>query len=280
MQAALTRFDIAALQSMYENFYRDPCSKGLVGWPRSWGGASDREHIREAELSIMREETLYRIECWRTHTGGRYSISALESPDIGRPFGVRIDGTFIVPRSEYHHACACRIVELTSPGSSFVEIGGGYGAMAYYLLRAATKIRYTGFDLPETLALAAYYLGNAFPERALILYGEEANAIDQLPPGAIVLMPPWKIANLPDKSVDATFSSHLLCDLDPVAQTRYLTEIARFTKSLLVNCGREDDATIQAFEQHFHGIERRRTAWHLYRDPEAMECEQLLQPRH
>jgi hypothetical protein len=279
VQAALTKFDIATLQSMYKNFYRDPCSKGLVGWPRSWSHASNREHIDEAELHIMREETLYRIGCWRTHTGRMYPTSALESPDIGRPFGVWIDETFIVPRSEYHHSCACRVGELTNSGSRVVEVGGGYGAMAYYLLRAATSIQYTGFDLPETLALAAYYLGSAFPERTLVLYGEEADAIDQLPPGVIVLLPPWKIANLPDKSVDVTFSSHLLCDLDPVAQKRYLTEIARSTKGFLVNCGREDDPTVKAFEQHFHGIERRRTAWHLYRDPEAMECEQLLQPR-
>jgi putative sugar O-methyltransferase len=280
VQAALTRFDIAGLQRMYEKFYRDPCSKGLVGWPRSWKGAGDREHINEAELRAMREETLYRIEYWRTQTGGKYPVSALESPHVGKPFGVCIDGTLVVSRSEYHHACAHRIAELTGPESRVVEIGGGYGAMACFLLAAAPGIRYAGFDLPETLALAAYYLGCAFPERRLVLYGEEGDALDQLPPDAIVLLPPWKMVSLAEKSVDATFSSHLLCDLAPLAQEQYLAEIARFTRGLLLHYGRDDDAAVNAFERHFERIERRRTAWHFYRDPHARECELLLRPRH
>jgi hypothetical protein len=111
-----------------------------------------------------------------------------------------------------------------------------------------------------------------------VLFGEEGGTLEDVPANAIVLLPPWRMPWLTDKSVDVSFSSHLLCDLHQVAQVRYLTEIARFTRGFLVNCGREDDAFAEALERHFHVIERRRTAWHLYRDPAAMEFEQLLRP--
>ncbi|HZC24565.1 MAG TPA: hypothetical protein VE866_14580, partial [Candidatus Binatia bacterium] len=165
VQTALASFDVPALERMYGRFYRDQCSKGLIGWPRCWDRDAARKRIEEAELHTMREETLYRIACWRAETGGKYPISILESPGIGEPFGVWIDGTFVTSRAEYHHACAIRAGSLTPQLGTVVEIGGGYGGMAYYLLKQSSRWRYIDFDVPESLALAAYYLGTALPER-------------------------------------------------------------------------------------------------------------------
>lgn len=279
VQKALSISDITALARMYARFFRDPCSRGLVSWPPGWEGASPRDDIDEADLRTMRDEALYRIGCWRAETGGRYPLAALEAPDVGEPFGVWVDGTLVVDRTEYHHACASRTAALAGAAGTVVEIGGGYGGMAWHLLQADAGKRYIGFDVPETLALAAYYLGTAFPERSLVLCGEEGDDLTHLPPGSVALLPPWKMRCVPDKSVDVTFSSHLLCDLEAAARERYLAEIARFTTGYLVDYGREEDAAAEAFERHFHMIERRRTAWHHYRDPEAKECEQLLRPR-
>lgn len=279
MQTALSSGDVDALGRMYENFYRDPCSKGLVATPRSWVGASDREYIDDAELRVMLQQTQYRIECWRSYTSGRYPIAALESPGVGRPFGVWVEETFIVPRAEYHHASAVRTAALAGADSTIVEIGGGHGAMAYHLLRAANRIRYIDFDLPETLALAAYYLAHALPQHDLVLCGEEGGSLEESPAGSITLLPPWKMPCLGNKSAGVTFSSHLLCDLEPAARERYLVEIARFTSGYLVDWGREDPDALKEFERHFELVERRRAAWHLYRDPDARECELLLRPR-
>jgi putative sugar O-methyltransferase len=224
----------------------------------------------------MREETLYRLACWRAETGGKYPLSVLESPEVGEPFGVWVDGTFVATRAEYHHASACRTASLTPPSGTVAEIGGGYGGMAYYLLRQPSRLRYIDFDVPESLALAAYYLGSALPDRTMVLYGEQRNPLENTPDGAIVLLPPWEMKSLPDGFVDVTSSAHLLCDLNPVAQERYLTEIARFTSRYLLDCGREEHALAEAFKRHFHVMEKRPTAWHLYRDPNANEWEWLL----
>jgi hypothetical protein len=149
--------------------------------------------------------------------------------------------------------------------------------MAYYLLRQRSGLRYFDFDVPESLALAAYYLGNALPERTLVLCGEWQGIPEDLPASGIVLLPPWQMTSLPDDYADITFSAHLLCDLQPTAREKYLSEIARFTNRYLLDWGREDDAALAAFNRHFQLMERRRTNWHLYRDPNAKEWELLLQ---
>jgi hypothetical protein len=279
VQTALASFDVAGLEHMYARFYRDPCSKGLIGWPRCWNGNTAREHIEEPDLHIMREETLYRLACWRAETHGQYPLSVLESPEVGEPFGVWVDGTFVATRAEYHHASACRTGSLARPSGTVVEIGGGYGGMAYYLLRQRSGLRYIDFDVPESLALAAYYLGNALPERTMVLCGEQQNIAKDLPAGAIVLLPPWQMTSLPDDYADITFSAHLLCDLQPTARERYLKEIDRFTSRYLLHWDREDDASTEAFNRHFQLMEKRRITWHLYRDPKAKEWDSLFQTR-
>jgi len=48
-----------------------------------------------------------------------------------------------------------------------LEIGAGYGALAYRLARLVPNIRYVVVDLPESLAFSAIYLTTLFPEAAV-----------------------------------------------------------------------------------------------------------------
>ena len=51
-----------------------------------------------------------------------------------------------------------------------LEIGAGYGGLAYHLSKIVPKAKYVIVDLPETLLFAASYLTIACPERSLYLY--------------------------------------------------------------------------------------------------------------
>jgi putative sugar O-methyltransferase len=163
-------------------------------------------------------ETRYRIDYWRSQTEGRFSISALQGPAVGNPFGAMMEGTLVPVRAEYQHYCAQRILDLiTSHNAIVAEIGGGFGGMAYYLLRDCPKITYIDFDVPESLALTAYYLSKSMPQFRLLLYGEEELTQSAITGYDIILMPPWELSKLPVRSVDITFSSHALSDLISVA---------------------------------------------------------------
>jgi len=278
VQTALRKRDIPALRGMYQNFFRTACGTGLARRPLEIGGSRDHFDPDEAELCVIREDTFYRIGYWRVQTAGRLPISALRSPNVGNPFGVIIEETLIAAGAEFQHACAHRIAQLTGAEAKVVEIGGGFGNMAYYLLKESSKIKYVDFDMPESLALTAYFLGKSSPNRLLLLYGEADFSSDPKPTYDIALMPPWMMGRLPDRSVDLTFSSHVLWDLIPSARERYLEDIARFTSGVLLDISNEKDQETGDYERLFTCAERRPSYWNLYRAPQAKEWEQVLRP--
>jgi putative sugar O-methyltransferase len=61
---------------------------------------------------------------------------------------------------------------------TFVEIGAGYGRLAYVVLKAMPNARYVIFDLPESLLLSQYYLTSLFPNDSALLYPDSAEAPD------------------------------------------------------------------------------------------------------
>jgi hypothetical protein len=157
--------------------------------------------------------------------------------------------------------------------------------MAYYLLEANPEIRYLDFDMPESLALAAYYLGKSAPDRTMLLYGELSSLRDSIAEYDIALMPPWEMGKLATRSVELTFASHVLSDLIPTAREKYLKEIARFTGGLLLEIGGEESNETLAslagyYDLLFSLVEKRPSDWNVYRAPEAREWERLLRPNH
>jgi putative sugar O-methyltransferase len=278
---ALATRDIKRLQAMYRNFFHDPCSTGLVPRPADktashFGGVTSEMYRR-----FILSETRYRIDYWRSQTEGRFSISALQGPAVGNPFGAMLEGTLVPVRAEYQHYCAQRILDLTTSHDAIVaEIGGGFGGMAYYLLRDCPKITYIDFDVPESLALTAYYLSKSMPQFRMLLYGEEELTQSAISAHDIILMPPWELGKLTIHSVDITFSSHALSDLISAAQAEYLSGIERATRDWFLYIGAEDACeSLRAFmEENYPSLvftERRPSAWNCLRAPKAIEVEYL-----
>jgi hypothetical protein len=278
---ALATRDIKRLQAMYRNFFHDPCSTGLVPRPADktashFGGATSDMYRR-----FILSETRYRIDYWRLQTEGRFSVSDLQGPAVGNPFGAMIEGTLVPVRAEYQHYCAQRILDLiTSHNPVVVEIGGGFGGMAYYMLRDSPKITYIDFDVPESLALTAYYLSKSMPQLNVLLYGEEELTQSAISGHDIILMPPWELGKLPMRSADITFSSHALSDLISAAQAEYLHGIERATRDWLLYIGAED--TCESLRVYMNEnypslafMERRPSAWNHLRAPKAIEVEYL-----
>jgi hypothetical protein len=111
----------------------------------------------------------------------------LDFPDVGAAYGIRMAGRLIAPdtpdqlyaAARLRHAiedhCADRETSLT-----VVEIGGGYGGMAYWLVRMIDA-RYVIVDLPVVNVLQGYFLAKALGEREVSFCGE--------PPGRLSILP-------------------------------------------------------------------------------------------
>lgn len=244
VRRALGDGDLESLRAMYGQFFRDPCGAGLVGLPVDMARSYRRRRLPKRYKHLLLIDTLHRLEVWRERTDGRFPMNALRGPDVGAPFGVVLENTLLRPGAQDHHCYANRIVDLlrSKESSVIAEIGGGFGGLAYYLLRDHPYVTYIDFDVPETIALAAYYLANALPHLRLTLYGENAGG------GGIVLLPAFTLKEMPTASVDAVFSSHLFSDLDAGAVQEYLDAVARIARACFLHI--DDKAGCVAISSH------------------------------
>ena len=279
VREALRCGDLPRLHSMYSEFFHDACGNGLVRRPPAYESDGFTELDEDAQ-QVIREDMLYRLGYWRAETQGRYPASVLTGAKVGNPFGATIEGVFIPVGAEYQHACADRILSFIDGRSTVVELGGGFGHMAYFLLTANCDVTYINFDVPESLALCAYYLGQSLPDKKLLLYGEQEFSCNSVSDFDVVLMPPSEMARLTDKSVDMTFSSHVLADLAPPALGAYVGQIARFTKgpvmAVSIEKSSEDrEALLRTMAAQLRLIQERRWDWNKYRAPDAREWEDL-----
>jgi putative sugar O-methyltransferase len=267
---ALKKRDIRALKLMYSNFYRDSCSSGLItqtGVPWS----SRRGEMKEIDRHFYLADTLCAVDYWKERTAGRFDVADLSGPNIGNPFGVMLNGTLVRFEAPYQHYCAHRLSALLDVGPSTVaEIGGGFGGMAYFLLRDRQPLTYFDFDVPESIALASYFLMKAFPSLTFLLYGEKQLTPEEIARANIVLMPLSEMEQMQARSVNVTFSSHAVSALPPEFIADYLETIARMTQGHFFYIGmlgakgvaelagrRKDMRLVEAFVSGWHAHKSR-----------------------
>lgn len=270
MRALETR-DIGALRGMYRNFFRNTCSSGLLGVPYGMAKAYFGGTISDFHRRFYLSHALYRIDYWKAQTDDRFELRDLAGPEIGNPFGVRIGDTFVRVGSEYAHCCAHQVGGLLGPEKSTVaEIGGGFGGMAYYLLRDYANVTYCDFDLPESIALSSYYLLKAFPHLRFLLYGEQELTKKSIGQADVVLMPTFELANMPEESIDVTFSSHAMSDISSDAMAEYMDNVVRMTRSAFLYIGNSrasksiSDLVSRKYDS-FHLTATRSSGWHSHK---------------
>jgi putative sugar O-methyltransferase len=270
VQALLGR-DTEALGRMYRNFFRDPCSSGLLAVPNGMSKVYFAKTIKDVYRHFYLSHVLYRFDYWKTITENRFTLRDLAGPGIGNPFGVVIDGTHISVGSEYAHYCSQRAVGVASSDRATVaEIRGGFGGMAYYLLRDHPSITYLDFDVPESIALSTYYLMKSFPDLNFLLYGEDELTQKTIAKANVVLMPLFELASMPSNGADVTFSSHGLSNMSSEMTSGYLETLDRMTRSCLLYFGNEKTSRIISdliSKEHgcFTLTDTRFSGWHSHK---------------
>ena len=283
VRRALTSRDLVALDSMYRNFFRDPCSAGLIGIPFKmkelyWGHSFDERAGR-----FFLSNALHRIDHWKEQTGNRFDLRDLAGPDVGNPFGVSLEGTLVRSGTESQHYSAQRVANLLPSHHAVVsEIGGGFGGLAYYLLRDRPRTSYYNFDVPESIALASYYLINSFPHLRFLLYGERKLDSESFADCDVVLLPVFELSSVRTKSVDLTLSSHTISDLARPAMSEYLDQIVRTTSRFFLYVGRsaESNSLEEMIRRSYPAltlIDRRSLQWNRQKTLNDAEVELLYQ---
>jgi hypothetical protein len=256
---ALDRGDIEELDRMYSNFFRDSCSTGLAGLTGAWQKRYFGRSISDRNRKIVMIDGLHRYQLWKARTGDEYSAQDMACPHVGNPYGSTMDGVFLRPGADYQHFYAHEIRKLLPFGGNRIvaELGGGFGGMAYYLVRGDPSVTYVDFDLPEAVALASYYLMKSIPDLHMTLYGEADLSPETLSRPGVVMMPSFEMLKMKSKSVSVSFNSYSLAEMSPPAIRQYIAEITRMTSGHFLHVNHNKRAILGAddFGVENHGFQ-------------------------
>jgi len=233
---ALLNGDIPNLKKMYENFFRDPLSTGLhgLGFDMVEKYMSPDSIPTEIDLqTFLKFVVEYANNFLLNHKD--VPVKALERPPVGNPYGYTLDNIEVFVGAEYHFSYARKIGTLLKgiQCPTVMELGGGFGGMAYYLLRDYPNIKYIGIDLPENSALQAYYLMSYYPDLNIKLYGEEN--INGDADYDVLIMPNFAIESLSPNSVNLSFNSYSLAEMSAESVNNYVSHICQLTKNFILH---------------------------------------------
>ncbi len=220
----------------------ETASGALRGFWRNELGPIVKEYARFDQLERREEPFTSRfIErvsrnflAWRRFVGGLPAELAM--PNVGDAWGLEIEGTVVAPKACRFHALARQTSELlrSSEGATVVELGGGFGGFAWFLMNRRPDAAYINADLPETLALAAYYLLGALPDSRVTLFGEPGWE-DALETPGVTLLPNFAITRAPTASADVFLNTFSLSEMPAPALERNLCEIQRVTRGYFLH---------------------------------------------
>ena len=227
--------EINELSLFLRNFFRN---EGLSGY---WGNSN----MFDVFSSLDSNESRYRAalmnqqyEVWREAHSGT-PMAELDAPRIGNPWGYVIDDALVYePVFEYHHQ-ASYLASLypDTPTPVILEIGGGFGGLAFHILKKIPKAKYIGFDLPESMVLQAYYLSCAFPEARILFYKEGHGAIDRelLEQYDVILMPNFMLPQTESSIADIVVNFRSLSEMPMETINEYCSNMDRLSHGFIVH---------------------------------------------
>ncbi|MEZ6102351.1 MAG: putative sugar O-methyltransferase [Pirellulaceae bacterium] len=191
-------------------------------------------HSPRRQLHFEQREMANAIHWWTMFESQGRQLDALSMPRFGNQCGVTVDGHFLSTDAVASDVDSRVIAGLVSdcPRPQLAELGGGYGRLVHFLSRHISTFRYLGFDLPECICCASYYLMLAFPEKRFLLYGEADWDSDVANEYDFVLLPSFELAKLPDQSVDLFLNENSLGVMLPDTCRYFVGEMCRGSRGI------------------------------------------------
>ena len=157
-------------------------------------------------------------------------IEAICEPSLGNPLPIRL-GERLISQDLANSIRERNIIAWPWEASfaerktvSFVEIGAGYGRLAYVFLKSA-PVCYTVVDIPPALYVAQWYLSCLFPEKRIFAFRRWDNydrIKDELIGSDLSFMTPDQFALLPNGFFDAGTTISSLSEMTAEQAQMYL----------------------------------------------------------
>ena len=172
---------------------------------------------------------------------------ALDFPEVGAAYGLLAAGRLVTsdaPDQVYgalrlRDAIATFLKETDRP-PTVVEIGAGYGAMAYWFLQLVDA-RYTIIDLPAVNVLQGYFLAQAMGTGAVSFLGE--------PPARVTILPAHALETV-EVPFDVLANKDSMPEMPSIALEEYLAWGARNCRGIFYSYNQEAAAPFEGTAQN------------------------------
>lgn len=224
---AISRGDLSMVAGLLRNFFRNEGISGLWGQGDVFGRFCRLDKISQlARAHTMVEHYIV----WRENLP-LTPMKELDAPRVGNPWGYRFHGMLMYePVFEYNfqaHYFSQLLRGLQTP--VVLEIGGGFGGLAYHLLRCSPAIKYIGLDLPENILIQTYYLSSIFPHLRMLTYLKDSSRLDRnlLDHYDVVLLPSFELPRIASELIDLTVNVRSLSEMSHETISEYHRQIDR-----------------------------------------------------
>ncbi|MDQ3675870.1 MAG: putative sugar O-methyltransferase [Actinomycetota bacterium] len=168
---------------------------------------------------------------------GRSILTRLEEPQLGDPVVVTHRGRRIsqdLCNSVHELYSATAALPGGRPGAGgLLELGGGYGRLAWVFLEAFPQTRYILCDIPPALAIAQQYLTTLLPDRRTFRFRHfesHADVADELATAQIAFLTPNQLELLEPLGVSLFVNISSLHEMRPAQIAHYLGQVDRHTE--------------------------------------------------
>lgn len=170
----------------------------------------------------------------------RNRLEAFPEPILGNPILVRHGGR-LISQDVANSALELYAMEeaLGHPlvaGATVIELGAGYGRVAWMALASTSGLRYVVVDIPPALAICQEYLTTLLPGRRVFSFRhfdqfEEVAA--EMAQAEIVFLTPNQLAAIPALHAELFINISSFHEMQPAQIANYLVQVGRHTDGVL-----------------------------------------------
>jgi putative sugar O-methyltransferase len=158
-------------------------------------------------------------------------LGMLDEPLVGCPSYIDYRGHRVsedLCNSALEYTAIADAIPAGESVESVIELGAGYGRVAWVFLSALPNVRYTIVDIPPALAVAEQYLSDLFPDRRVFgfrHFDDYADVTDEFEAAQIVFMTPNQLDLIPPQRADLFVNVSSLHEMRPEQIEHYFTTI-------------------------------------------------------
>jgi len=190
---------------------------------------NEKSHLHYLQLSHLLAEYVFRNNRPAWKIASEVRESAVGNPVYIHTHGIATTQDMLNTTIEY---TAFASEADLSNGDTILEIGAGYGRMAYLVHSIRTRMRYIIADVPPALWVAQKYLSEVFPNLKISKYRQFKNfknVKEAFTDSNLIFLTPDQLALLPDKFANFSLSVSSFQEMPRDQVRHYVSEMERLT---------------------------------------------------